>query len=196
MEEGTGSTPEQKEPHVVGPHGPGGGPLDAAPDIWAEIANRARAAERLAVERQIEFIQFLSSRLAEWHQRTNALAHAMWEASGKPQGQAFDNWLKAEEEVWGPLRQRIQETAYSIWQTAGKQQGKALEDWLQAEQAIVVALFERTREIAESMWKASGQPVGRSLEFWFSAEKNVLDSLSGAGTSPIDHTDRSPKQEP
>lgn len=143
-------------------------------DIWTEIADRAREAERRAVERQGEFVLWIM----EWQKRTETLAYAMWEASGKPQGQAFDTWLASEQQVWGPLRERIQQTAYFIWERAGQEHGKALEDWVTAQRDILLPVFERTREIANSMWRASGEPLGRALDFWLPAEKQVLNSLS------------------
>lgn len=121
-------------------------------DIWAEIADQAREAERRAVERQLEFLK--------WQQQTNAR-------------------LAAEQLVWG-LRQRIQDVAYAIWENAGKEQGKALDDWLQAQEVVLAPVFERTREVAALLWKAAGEPLGRSLEFWLEAEKQVLDSLRDA----------------
>lgn len=147
--------------------------IPGPPDIWAEIDNQAREAERRAVERQGAFVLWIM----EWHKRTETRAYAMWEASGKPQGQAFDIWLASEQQVWGPLQERIQQTAYFIWERAGREHGKALEDWLQAQESVLLPLFERTKELADSMWKAAGQPLGRALEFWSSAEEQVLDSL-------------------
>lgn len=52
-------------------------------------------------------------------------AYFLWEHDGRPQGRAFDYWLRAKE-------MHLRQMAYDQWLAEGAPQGRAAAHWLQS----------------------------------------------------------------
>lgn len=55
-------------------------------------------------------------------------AYFLWQQDGKPEGRAYEYWLKARE-------RHIRQRAYDIWLREGSPQGRAEEFWHRATQS-------------------------------------------------------------
>ena len=164
---------------------------DPGKDIWDELDRLAKEAYWRALERQVDFIQFLSERISDWQNRTRALAYSMWEEGGRQPGRALDHWIAAETDVWGPMRERIQHLAYSLWDAAGRQPGRAFDDWLEAQKTLLAPIWDQTRTLAQTIWEATGQEPGKAIEHWVAAEKEILRRLqleAGNGDKQSQHS--------
>ena len=65
----------------------------------------------------------------ELAQAVRATAYFLWEQDGRPEGRAFDYWLKAKEI-------HLRELAYDRWLAEGSPHGRDYDIWLAASKEI------------------------------------------------------------
>jgi hypothetical protein len=65
----------------------------------------------------------------ELAQAVRATAYFLWEQDGRPEGRAFEYWLKAKE-----IHQR--QLAYDRWLAEGSPEGRDLDIWVEVSQEI------------------------------------------------------------
>lgn len=63
-----------------------------------------------------------NSEVAEWLRQT---AYFLWEHDGRPEGRAFDYWLRAKDKL-------LRQIAYDKWLAEGTPVGRADENWRDA----------------------------------------------------------------
>jgi hypothetical protein len=65
----------------------------------------------------------------ELAQAVRATAYFLWEQDGRPEGRAFDYWLKAKEV-------HLRQLAYDRWLAEGSPQGRDLHIWVEVSREI------------------------------------------------------------